>query len=77
MSINLNNGTLEFDINKLSAETNRELERYVNKCIAEMDGQNPSSVPSMPSNDTTNQGSSQGVKGSQIYGRTLQKPDNL
>lgn len=33
----LNNGTLEFDLGKLSAKVNRELEKYVNNCLIQMD----------------------------------------
>ena len=62
MSTNWNNGTLEFDINKLSPETNRKLEKYVNDCVIQMD-QETNNIAS-----GTGAGS-QGTKGSQqVYG---------
>lgn len=59
----LNNGTLEFDINRLSPETNRKLEKYVNECIAQVEQENNGLASG------TGAGISQGTKGSQqVYG---------
>lgn len=41
----LKNGTLEFDINKLSPKTNRALEKYVNQCLEEADRESGQNAP--------------------------------
>jgi hypothetical protein len=63
MNMSSNNGTLEFDINKLSPGTNRKLEKYVDECIKQMESDQMNNT-----NDNPGLIASQGIKGSQVYG---------